>query len=189
MPVREKYANVKHRTKGYRLDLPRYMAECDANYIRLCQLIPELKALSEVSAARIGARMQEAVPGSVLVDGSWAFRISAPGGSGSELVVSLQLLEVFPYTATVELSAHYGFGDWHRTPVIGIRVYHDAATAEVVSYQGRRGFEPRYATPNRNMYHQDEKKQINEFLGEWLTICLSAGASMESPEILQASCP
>lgn len=101
------------------------------------------------------------------------------------MTVSIRILERFRYTATLELSACSGFGNWLNAPVIGVRVYHDASTAEVVSYQGRRGFRLSYETPNEQMYHQDEKSQINELLGEWLDLCLSAGGSLETPVVLQ----
>lgn len=169
--------------RRFRADLVRYMAECDANYIRLLKLIPHLELLK--------SGMGKGVVGSVFAhcgdeDGGWRFRVGSAAVGNRSLVVRIRVLEQFRYTATLEFSLCSGFGDWVNPPLIGVRVYHDAATAEVVSYQGRRGFRLSYETPNEQMYHQDEKSQINELLGEWLNLCLSAGGSLESPLVLQA---
>ncbi|MEX1198993.1 MAG: DUF1249 domain-containing protein [Pseudohongiellaceae bacterium] len=117
---------------------------------------------------------------------SWRFRVGGAAGGARPLTVSIRILERFRYTATLEFSACTGFDGWLSAPVIGVRVYHDASTAEVVNYQGRRGFLLNYETPNEQMYHQDEKSQINELLGEWLDLCLSAGGSLETPLVVQA---
>lgn len=49
-----------------------------------------------------------------------------------------------------------------------VRIYLDARLAEVVTYQGRRRLQPRYAYPNEEMYHPDEKRQANLILYDWL---------------------
>lgn len=166
-------------SRRYNIDLPRHMAECDANYIRLLKLVPELESAGR---ARPGRESQ----GGPVRDWqalSWRFAVTPPGG-GQEFEVSIRVIEAFRYTTTLEVEALTGFNRWSGTPRMDVRVYHDAATAEAVAYQGHRGFEARYATPNGHMYHQDEKKQINEFLGEWLRLCLSAGRSLETPAFL-----
>ncbi|MBT8146491.1 MAG: DUF1249 domain-containing protein, partial [Gammaproteobacteria bacterium] len=68
-------------------------------------------------------------------------------------------------------------------PTMQVRVYHDACTAEVMSYQNHRNFQPHYSQPNPLMYQRDEKIQVNRFLGEWLTHCLRAGRSLKVPDI------
>lgn len=164
--------------RRYRADLMRYMAECDANYIRLLKLIPDLESLTD--------DLEGQAVSPVFGDAdSWCFRVGGTAGVGMPMTVRIRILERFRYTATLEFSACSGFESWLRAPVIGVRVYHDAVTAEVVSYQGRRGFRLSYETPNEQMYHQDEKSQINELLGEWLDLCLSAGGSLEAPLALQ----
>lgn len=54
-------------------------------------------------------------------------------------------------------------------------MYHDASTAEVISYQRHREFKAFYEMPNREMRAPDEKQQLNVFLAEWLKICLDEG--------------
>ena len=60
-------------------------------------------------------------------------------------------------------------------PRMGIRLYHDARMAEVISSQDITQVQPRYDYPNKNMHQQDEKQQINQFLNEWLHLCLEHG--------------
>lgn len=60
-------------------------------------------------------------------------------------------------------------------PRMIIRLYHDARVAEVLSTQDIRQVKPRYDYPNNQMHQQDEKQQINQFLNEWLHLCLDLG--------------
>ena len=60
-------------------------------------------------------------------------------------------------------------------PRMSIRLYHDARMAEVISSQDIHQVKPRYDYPNKYMHQQDEKQQINQFLNEWLHLCLTYG--------------
>ena len=60
-------------------------------------------------------------------------------------------------------------------PRMSIRLYHDARMAEVISSQDIFRIKPRYDYPNKHMHQQDEKQQINQFLNEWLQLCLEHG--------------
>ncbi|PKI12836.1 DUF1249 domain-containing protein [Colwellia sp. 12G3] len=60
-------------------------------------------------------------------------------------------------------------------PRMTIRLYHDARVAEVLSTQDIRQVKPRYDYPNSQMHQQDEKQQTNQFLNEWLHLCLRLG--------------
>jgi uncharacterized protein YqiB (DUF1249 family) len=60
-------------------------------------------------------------------------------------------------------------------PRMSIRLYHDAQMAEVISSQDIHQVKPRYDYPNKDMHQQDEKQQINQFLNEWLKLCLEHG--------------
>jgi len=60
-------------------------------------------------------------------------------------------------------------------PRMTIRLYHDARMAEVISTQDIHQVKPRYDYPNVKMHQQDEKQQINQFLNEWLHLCLQLG--------------
>lgn len=186
----------------YRIDLVRQMADCDANFIRLLKLMPELESFREAclcaereSASGISEvpalqrfSQRDNTPLKISKCGSQYkrdFVISSP--VGDEVRVRISVLEVFPYTSTLAISQLTRVSQWIDPPGILVRVYHDATTAEAVAYQGHRAFLAKYAIPNPTMYHQDEKRQINEFLGEWLSLCLQAGHSLKPPSFICAA--
>ena len=175
------------RTSRYRIDLVRQMADCDANFIRLLKLMPELESFRDAS---FGAE-QEARPSEDAnqpEDGchyAREFVIHSPGWD--EVRIRIGVLEVFRYTSTLAVTQLTRVSQWIDPPIILVRVYHDAATAEAIAYQGHKAFLARYAIPNPTMYHQDEKRQINEFLGEWLSLCLQAGHSLKTPMFICAA--
>ena len=134
----------------YRVDLPTYHADCDANYLRLCKLLPELASRER-----------------------WRYRM--PHGA-----LELSVLERSKYTTEVSLSAEAGANErrWMAPPQLTVRLYHDARMAEVVAVDGRgpvggKGVDVAY--PNPRMQRADERQQANRFLGEWLGHCLANG--------------
>jgi len=162
----------RERTR-YRVDLAAYMRTCDTNYLRLLKLIP---ALASERGRFCGAAPAE-LP-------SWQFLIGRKDNGRPPVSIRLQLLEAFPYTTTLKIAAHSGFPAWSTAPVILLRMYHDAATAEPLSYQGHRQIPARCEVPNTTMYHHDEKRQINEFLADWLRLCLNSGINTKTSDIL-----
>lgn len=190
------------RAPRYRIDLIRQMADCDANFIRLLKLMPELESFREAcfsaeQALACGGSEEPAlqrfsqcenIPLKISKCGSQYARdfvISSP--TGDEVRVRVSVLEVFPYTSTLAINQLTRVSQWIDPPGILVRVYHDATTAEAVAYQGHKAFLAKYAIPNPTMYHQDEKRQINEFLGEWLSLCLQAGQSLKPPTFICAA--
>lgn len=79
------------------------------------------------------------------------------------------------YTDTILLQQTSAAGQWLNNPVLTVRMYHDAAVAEVISSKGHRPLEGRNDYPNKFMHHPDEKVQLNRFLAEWLSFCLKFG--------------
>lgn len=139
----------------YRMDLPAHMAECDANYLRLTKLFPDVK---EIETAAIGIEP-----------------------NGIRLEVRLDVVEQSPYTTLVKLSQRPE-APWSHKASMTIRLYHDARSAEVVEYQGKKHFlRATYDYPNIDMRQPDEKAQINRFLGEYLSLCLTHGIAAEAP--------
>ncbi len=163
------------RNRNYSVDLIRQMAECDANYIRLLKLIPELRRYRRESWLSVPADLEGKLGEFVIADDH--------DGRG-ETVVEVRVIETFKYTTTLEISQRPASGGWLTNPSMQVRLYHDASTAEVTVYQNHRNFKPHYTQPNPAMYQPDEKSQINRFLGEWLTLCLQAGRSLQVPDIL-----
>lgn len=137
------------------MDLPAHMAECDANYLRLSKLFPEMRTLDR---AAMGLEL-----------------------NGIRLEIRMEVIERSPYTTLVRLSQHPQV-PWSHRATMTVRLYHDARSAEVVEYQGRRHFlRAAYDYPNVDMRQPDEKAQINRFLGEYLSVCLSHGVAAVAP--------
>ena len=160
--------------RSYSVDLIKQMAECDANYIRLLKLIPDLRTYRSRSVCEAENKNDQKLVEFVIADDH--------DGSG-ETVVDVRLVETFKYTTTLEITQRPAAGKWLTNPTMQVRIYHDACTAEVTAYQNHRNFQPRYSQPNPRMYHRDEKMQVNNFLGEWLAHCWRAGRALKVPDI------
>jgi uncharacterized protein YqiB (DUF1249 family) len=140
--------------KRYNINLPAHMAECDTNYLRLLKLFPSLR---EVDLNLIG-----------VVAGEQPFE------------VRFEVLERARYTTLVRLT-QLSQTAWNGELRLTVRLYHDARSAEVVEYQGKRHFRAAYDYPNEHMRQPDEKAQINRFLGEYLSHCLRHGVAVTEP--------
>jgi len=182
---------------NYSIDLIKQMAECDANYIRLLKLVPQLQAYKDKSfldyalynkldsdEVELDGCSHGAEPEKYLEGLTSEFCIAESSSGGEKVTVTIKILEAFKYTTTLEIVQKPAFRKWMTNPSMLVRAYHDASTAEVTSYQGHRNLQPRYSQPNPKMYHADEKMQVNKFLGEWLTHCLNVGRTLQTPDIL-----
>jgi len=156
------------------LDLSARMAVCDANFLRLRKLLPHFGT---------GAVRTILLP-------------SAGAEPGCEHKLELRVLESFRYTTTLDLrlSVEETTPAWFRSPHLTVRIYHDAETAEVISYQDQRGFKAVYREDESPRFSRDEKNQINLFLAEWLSLCLEGGlgylclpACLRPPESIDAA--
>ncbi len=177
---------------NYSIDLIKQMAECDANYIRLLKLVPHLQAYRDNSFAEMallensGADKEivESIKNSAepqkLLEGLMVeFCIADLADYFGKVTVEIEIIEAFKYTTTLEIRQKPVLEKWMTNPSMLVRAYHDANTAEVISYQGHKNLQAKYEQPNAKMYHSDEKMQVNMFLGEWLTHSLKVGRSTE----------
>ncbi len=139
--------------RRYSIDLPRHMAVCDANFLRLQKLFPDMRDTPQIE-----------------------FEVS-PGDA--VLRVRLEVLERGPFTTLIGL-AHLLPYETTAEPAFKIRVYHDARSAEVTEYQRQTRFAAVYDYPNPRMRQRDEKAQVNLFLGEVLAHCLRFGVASGS---------
>jgi len=131
------------------------MAECDANYARLLRIFPTLRDQNQQA-------------------------IALPLAS-FDAQVTFEVLEKGPYTTLLKIDvvSEQKWLELAAAPAMTVRVYHDAQSAEVVSYQAQNRFHGVYDYPNTRMRQRDEKVQINRFLSEFLTLCLEHGASTQ----------
>lgn len=128
------------------VDLAALLAQCEGNYRRLALLLPERR------------------PGAV--------RTLAVAGTG--LQYRLTVLECSPYTSLLAIRQQ-GQPAWLPALTMEVRLYHDAAVAEVISCQGYRRIRSQYPYPNPAMHQPDEKLRLGAFLADWLAFCLRHG--------------
>ncbi|SDT88939.1 hypothetical protein SAMN05216296_0287 [Pseudomonas pohangensis] len=138
----------------YRVDLAGLQSACEVNYVRLMQLLPEMRA------------------------GQTSRSIALSDGEHRLGVLRLDVVDVSPYTTTLMVQQEQQ-SPWLPSPRFEIRVYHDARMAEVVVADNVRRLRSLYPYPNQAMHQPDEKTQLNLFLGEWLTYCLGCGHELE----------
>jgi uncharacterized protein YqiB (DUF1249 family) len=149
-----------HPKVKYRVNLPLQMAECEANYVRLKKLLPNpVDNEREFAVSRI--------------EQTWFYKMLVI--ERSPYTTTLQLIQASSHTST---TLHQS--TWLQMPRLTVRMYHDAKLAEVLAWEGHKRLRPRYDYPNHSMYQCDEKLQINQFLGEWLSLCLSQGHEVEN---------
>lgn len=143
---------TKRKTR-YRVDLSALQAVCAANYLGMQKLFPGMRRETERS---------------ILL------------GGGDSL--QLRVLEAGPYTSLVAMSQQCRDIPLVPPRQCEVRVYHDVRLAEVVAWgTAVRKLQGRYRYPNQFMHQEDEKWQMNRFLGEWIQYCLSQGRSDYRP--------
>ena len=143
----------------YVVDLPGLQAYCEANYVRLQRLFPEMRDAHERRVA------------------------IASHGEQRELL-KLSVLEQSPYTTTLKIT-QATLMSWLPMPELKVQVYHDARMAEVVEARYAKRLHGRYDYPNKHMHQPDEKTQLNRFLAEWLSHGLQFGHVPETIETLR----
>jgi len=172
--------SLYRKKKRYKVDLPAQLVECELNYHRLLRLFRGVKTLA------VGKCRQYIVGGHRQTESN--FRITILEQTKYTTVVHIAQLfplqKPFTFIKNSKLSASR-----HLQPMLtpvptkatatiyqgDVRLYHDASVAEVVKCQRYQSFSPRYEYPNVDMHQVDEKAQMNRFLGELLSHCLSHG--------------
>lgn len=139
------------KKKTYAVDLRSHQAQCEANYVRLCKLLPSIEQRE-----------------------SWEYLVDSESEHPPEKI-QLRVLERAPYTFTLEIKQAQMHHPYEDAREMRVRMYHDARMAEVVAWNKQWNTRSRYEYPNVRMHQRDEKYQLNCFLGEWLAHCLARG--------------
>lgn len=144
---------------------------CEANYVRLLRLFPDYESCNSrrfaVPAARVQIDVLERSRYTTLFRLQTfreSFRATAPGPRGEE-----------PGAGAEPVPKDEADGLWLAPLRVEVRAYHDAGMLEVIAFQSGGRTEGRYSYPNRDMHQEDEKRQQNAFLEDWLTHCLHHG--------------
>ncbi len=174
----------------YRIDLAEQQVECELNYVRLSKLLVGLPKKEEW-CFEVGDQQAQSYFIATVLD-------RAP------YTTTLELVQRFA-TSIDELKKQHRFNrddkaednresdnqqaspESLRSPStdsgvsssmsskITVCMYHDANMAEVIAWKNHKRLRARYEYPNKHMYQQDEKAQLNKFLGDWLMLCQKKG--------------
>jgi hypothetical protein len=139
------------QTSAYKVDLKKYMSECEANYLRLSKLLPE-----DAAAVR--------------------YQLESP--NNQQLNLKIAVLERCKYTTMISIeqcSAISAVADLH----FECRIYHDVRMVEVMKFQRQKACYGSYIYPNRQMLQRDEKYQQHRFLSDCLSHCLGRGLNQK----------
>jgi len=151
-------------------DLTRQIAICEANYIRVLKLLPNFDESDQ--------------------------RDFVVETSAQKYLMNIEVLERFKYTSTLQITQqrideNHADRSVNRDYLIDVfstkllvRLYHDAKLAEVVSPQTHAQLKGKYPYPNDEMYQVDEKMQLNDYLAQWLSYCLSHGYVANQPSTI-----
>jgi len=163
------------KRKHYVPNLISDMAECDANYLRLCQLFPQMKVEDSVEFGIDASDRNATAFSSPEIDYD-----SDKSEVDLEAKVEIRIYQRCPYTTMLKVTVtNSEDAPWIKWPTMEVRIYHDAKSAEVTSFEEHRNLKFRYAQPNAKMFQPDEKSQINKYLGELLTYCIENGYCLD----------
>lgn len=138
------------KEKAYVPDLTEMASICEANYLRLSKLLPEMSS----------GQGREFV---------------LRGGPHLNTRIAFSIEEQFAYTLTILVEQTSSLSGFLNPPKMEVRLYQDVRMAEVISFHNEHKFNGVYHYPNAQMRLPDEKLQINQFLSEWLNHCLEHG--------------
>ncbi|MEO1080896.1 MAG: DUF1249 domain-containing protein [Pseudomonadota bacterium] len=152
----------------YKVDLRGLHALCDANYVRLLRLFPDYESCNSRRFSLPWARIQI----DVLERSRYttlfrlqSYRAAVPTADAGAAAQQ-------PEPALEPAVSEHG---WLLPLRLEARAYHDAGMLEVVAFQSEARTAARYDYPNRAMHQEDEKRQQNAFLADWLAHCLHHG--------------
>ncbi len=119
---------------------------CEANYQNLFRLIPELLEFNDY----------------------------AIGYAKNKPTLHLEIIDRSPHTLTIKLSHCFNQNlDEFLEPAVKIRIYLDAALAEVISDHVRTDVSRVYKDPGQSVEIMNYKWRLNYFLQKWLNHCLN----------------
>lgn len=110
---------------------------------------------------------------------SFCYAIAPASSQICDSLLSVTTVQKTPYTSLLNLVYLIDEAQESDFFLLQVRSYHDARMTEVVSCQKQRNFQLYYQYPNPQMYHSDEKRQLNELLAQWLRGCAEHGRSVD----------
>lgn len=162
--------------KKYRFDIKLMMADCEANYARICRLLPDVLNGPDADtppAAQSACTLEIDLP----AERSDERFSQQPTERPAQL--SIVIRERCRFTTTVDIqvlvNSFAAIEGESGCVNMAVRLYHDVNMAEVFACNRKPSRLASYEYPNESMFAPDEKAQQNRFLGEWLGLCLRHG--------------
>jgi len=159
--------------KKYRFNIKMMMADCEANYARICRIMPSVlrKNVTDNADDVIDISLDNV-----------SFDIDLATNKPAKLTLSIA--ERCRFTTMINLQVlidSFVDVDGESGCVnMSIRLYHDVNMVEVIACNHKPNRLASYEYPNELMFQPDEKAQQNRFLSEWLGLCSKHGMSSEN---------
>ena len=134
--------------------------------------VPHLSDLQAVCEANYG-RLLGLLPDCDEQDLSYQFAVK------NTLSYQIVILASSRYTSDIEMR-QLANSSAYLSPVMQVRLYHDARMAEVLKFQHIGALKASYHYPNLKMHQKNEKELVNQFLSEWLKFCIQHKQQMSS---------
>lgn len=159
-------------------------ADCEANYARICRLLPALLPLAERGRREASAGtgrldfspLQRELLVELAVDEPARLLLIVEEQSRYTTMLTIEMSYVANCTScdSVAGTPEYSGGS------MSVRMYHDLRLAEVISVCGQRISLASYEFPNASMFQPDEKAQQNHFLAELLSLSIQKGLFVDT---------
>jgi uncharacterized protein YqiB (DUF1249 family) len=135
--------------------------------MRKAQYVPSLREMQSLAERNYAAAVS-------LLPETFAVGYKRALAVGEALSFQMTVLTDAPYTTDIKIEQQDA-GPKYLKSSFTVRLYHDLQLAEMISSQGLERFAASYAQPNEQMHQRDEKRQINNFLADWLRLCFTKG--------------
>lgn len=163
-------------------------ADCEANYLRLCRLLPDIVELAEFARQNTDASTKARLGD--IAERRLQIELSTPHPAELVIAVAEQCRYTTTLNVTIQLTSaqsdgvnEAGLDDklaQSSRVNLQVRLYHDVRLAEVIAFSDQRAALASYEYPNEVMFQPDEKAQQNKFLAEWLSMTLNSGLIMQT---------
>ncbi|MGX5915571.1 DUF1249 domain-containing protein [Aliidiomarina sp. Khilg15.8] len=135
--------------------------------MRKAQYVPSLREMQSLAERNYAAAIS-------LLPQTYAVGYRRSLAVGDNLSFKMTVLTDAPYTTDIKIQQE-NTGPKYLKSSFTVRLYHDLQLAEMIASQGLERFAASYEQPNEKMFQRDEKRQINNFLADWLRLCFTKG--------------